>query len=202
MEEAELPVEAVVGTSSGALVGSLWSAGIPAEDIAARLSENTPWSQVRFSRAPWRGLLSLAPVVELLAEWLPERIEQLDRPFAAGVMTRAKEARLLTEGPLASAVAASCSMPFVFEAVDVGGEVMRDGGAVDRLAYDGWRALHGERPVLAHLVARSAGPPSELPDGLPVVHTPRSHAKFWDLGDFAGQMAEAKALAHAVIEAL
>lgn len=192
----------MIGTSSGALVGSLWSAGLSATDIAQRLSENTPWSQVSFSRAPWRGLLTLAPVVEQLAEWLPERIEQLDRTFAAGVMTRSREARLLCEGSLPSAVAASCSMPFVFEAVTVDGEPLKDGGAVDRLAYAGWRALRGDRPVLAHLVARSAGPPSDLPEDLPTVHTPRSRAKFWDLGDFDGQMEEARLLAHAVIETL
>ena len=202
VEEAELPIEAVIGTSSGALIGSLWAAGIPAEDIARRVAEEPPWALMRWSWRPWAGLFALDPALQRLAAWLPERIEDLPRPFAAGVMDHARRPRLLCEGPLPAAVAASCAMPHVFVPVEVGGERFADGGAVDRVALEGWRTLRGERPVLVHLVERSAGPPSALPAGLAVVHTPRSRARFWDLGDVAGQLEEARQLAHAVIGAL
>ncbi len=202
IEEAQLPIDAVVGTSSGAMIGALWCAGAPAQEIAARISADTPWSLIRLRSAPWSGLFSMAPARERLGEWLPPRIGDLERPFAVGVMDRARRARLLCEGPLVDAVVASCSMPWVFEAVPVDGEALRDGGAVDRIGHAGWSTWRGEGRVLAHLVDRSAGPETSLPADVPTIRTPRSRARFWDLGDFAGQMEEARVLAHGVIEGL
>lgn len=202
IEEAELPIEAVVGTSSGAMVGALWAAGAPAREIAARISADTPWSLIRFTRTPWRGLLSMGGADARLREWLPERIEDLGRPFAAGVMRSDRSPHLLTEGPLVDSVLASCSMPFVFEPVVVGDAVLRDGGAVDRIAHAGWSRWRPDRRALAHLVDRSAGRDVPLPEGVPVVRTPRSGARFWDLGDFDAQVEEARVLAHRVIERL
>jgi predicted acylesterase/phospholipase RssA len=202
IEEADLPIDAVIGTSSGAMIGALWAAGAPADEIALRISADTPWSLIRLRSTPWSGLFSMAPARERLAEWLPPHIEDLGRPFAAGVMTRDRCPRLLSSGPLVDAVVASCSMPWFFEAVAVDGEPLLDGGAIDRVGWAGWRALRGDRPVLAHVVDRSAGPEASLPDDLPVIRTPRSGARFWNLGDFAGQMEEARRLAHAVIDAM
>lgn len=201
IEEAELPIDGVVGTSSGAMIGALWSAGAPAREIAARISAQTPWSLIKVSRRPWAGLLTMGGAGDLLGQWLPERIEDLERPFAAGVMLPDKSASLLTEGPLVDSVLASCSMPVVFTPVRVGDRPMKDGGAVDRVAHAGWSAWRGGEAI-AHVVDRSAGPETPLPADVPVIRTPRSRARFWDLGDFDGQVEEARRLAHAVIESL
>jgi predicted acylesterase/phospholipase RssA len=202
VEEAELPIDAVIGTSSGALVGSLWCAGAPALEIAQRISADTPWSLIELSARPWSGLFTMDPARRRLSEWLPERIEDLDRPFAVGVITMSKAPRLLSSGPLPASVVASCSMPWVFRPVELEGERLQDGGAVDRVGYAGWKELRGEGAVLAHVVDRSAGPETRLPDHVPIIRTPRSRAKFWDLGDFDGQLEEARQLAHAVIDGL
>lgn len=203
IESRGVDIDAVVGTSSGALTGALWSAGISADEIADTLASIQPYSLMGLHAAPWRGLFSLDPLIGWLSERLPATFADLPRPFAVGVVAPDGQARLLTEGPLAPAVAASCAMPYVFKPVMIGGEALRDGGAVDRLMLDPWRAWRrGARPALVHLVARSAGRDIATLDDLPVIHTPRSGASFFSLGDVRASVALARQLAEPVLDTL
>ena len=106
IEDRGVQVEAIVGTSSGALAGSLWAAGWSAQDLLVALTERLPLASVRPSATPWRGLLSMRAVIADLADRVPERFEDLKRPFAVGVMTAEGGHRLVRSGPLAPAVAA------------------------------------------------------------------------------------------------
>jgi predicted acylesterase/phospholipase RssA len=197
VEDAELRVDGVVGTSSGALVGALWASGMPAAEIVELVAATRPWDLVGLHGAVWRGVLTLAPLRSWLAGRLPERFEDLPRPFAVGVSARVgglDAPFLLREGPLVEAVLASCAIPGLF-ASPLGGPhgPWRDGGAADRLMHAPWRDWRGDRPVIAHVVERSAGRDVELPADLPVVRTPRSGASFLDLGDVRAQAEEARA---------
>lgn len=192
LEERGIVPEAICGTSSGALVGALWCAGLRAQEVGRILSERAPIRGVGWHGRPWAGLFTLDPLITRLAEHLPARIEGLPRPLAVGVMDADGGYRLLTEGPLPAAVAASCAMPHVFAPVHVAGALYQDGGAVDRLGLTAWRSWRGPRPAIVHWVERTAG--KEVPfdlDGLTVIRTPRSGARLWNLGDFSGQVAEA-----------
>lgn len=199
IEATGITPEAVVGTSSGALVGALWTAGHPLDEVAAELSR-PPLLGVRPSLVPWRGALSLNAAARRLAAWLPDRIEDLPRPFAVGVV-RDGEHELLTEGPLVPTVLASCAMPYVFNPIRIEGRTYADGGAADRLGLDAWRAWRPGRRAIAHAVDRTAGQDVEADlSGVQVVRTPRSGAKLWSLGDFDGQRREARALAARALE--
>lgn len=176
------PVDGICGTSSGALAGALWSAGLPARRLLDVLADAPPLARVRPSRRPWQGVLSLAPVVAHLRRFLPTRIEELHRPFGVGVVRDGVHA-VVTSGPLAEAVAASCAMPYVFAPLDIDGVACSDGGAADRLGLAPWRALRGPRPTVLHLVERSHGPAeAEIPADVRVVRSPRSGARLWSLG--------------------
>lgn len=200
LEERRQPVDAVVGTSSGALAGALWCAGLRADTIAAELSRQRPISLMRPNLRPWRGLFQLGGMIATLERLLPPTFAELERPLAVGVIDRAGVYRLLTAGPLPAAVAASCAMPYVFEAVIVGDQPYQDGGTADRLGVDAWRAWRPGRRAIAHQVRRTAGRDVATNlRGVELVETPRSGANFVSLGDFSGQMAEARMLA---VEAL
>lgn len=204
VDEAALPVDAVVGTSSGAMVGALWAAGHAPEVIMAELAARRPLARLRPSATPWRGALALDGVVEHLARLLPPRFAGLRLPLAVGVVDARGQHRLITEGPLPEAVVASCAMPFVFTPVSVDGVPYADGGAADRLGLAAWRAWRGpSRRALAHHVRRTRGVDvaADL-DGVTVVQTPRSGASFWSLGDWPAQVAEAKGLTRAVLAEL
>lgn len=193
VEDVGLPVEGICGTSSGALAGALWAAGWPSERILDELTARAPLWSVRPSRAPWRGLLSMTPVVARLREILPPRFEDLDRPFGVGVV-RDRAHRLLTTGSLPDAVAASCALPGVFAPVAVEGAWCSDGGALDRTALTAWRAYRPESRILLHLVERTAGAVTEDPlAGVTVARSPRSGARLWHLGDVRGQFASSRA---------
>ncbi len=195
VEQSGIDVDGVCGTSSGALAGSLWAAGVPSETIAERLSERAPIWSARLHLQPWRGLLSLRHVVKQLRDWLPATFEELPRPFAVGVRAPDGSATLLDSGPLPEAVAASCAIPGVFAPIQVMGVGYQDGGVVDRTGLSSWESLRGERPTLLHLVQRSAKgvePEGQMPQRVQIVRTARSGASLWNLGDFSGQMEQAR----------
>ena len=156
VEDAGLEVDALCGTSSGALVGSLWLAGLSARQIADELSAQAPLRFMRPRLGIWGGVFSLEPVLARLRGWLPARFEDLDRPLGVGVSPDGETAQLLTSGSLPEAVAASCAVPYLFAPVGVDGQTYKDGGAVDRLGLAAWRSFRGEGvPTLVHLVEHS-----------------------------------------------
>lgn len=183
VEDAGIAVGGVCGTSSGALAGALWTAGLPAERVLDELTSTRPLWRVRPSVRPWRGLLSMQPVIRQLRALLPATFEELPRPFAVGVC-QGREHLLIRSGPLPEAVAASCAVPGLFAPVDLDRGPCADGGFVDRTALGAWRAARGGVPVLLHRVDRSAGAAIEDDlTGVRVVRSPRSGASLWSLGD-------------------
>ncbi|MFZ5477261.1 MAG: patatin-like phospholipase family protein [Myxococcota bacterium] len=203
VEERGVAIDAVVGTSSGALVGALWAAGMPARAIEAELRGRRPLSLIGAHARVWEGAFSLDPLVAWLEGSLPSDFAGLARPFAAGVTGPDGTARLLTSGRLPEAVAASCAIPALFAPVEHGGTRWRDGGVVDRLMVGPWRTWRGERRAIAHLVDRTGGTDGEAPPpGVPVIRTPRSGASFWSLGDVGAAVEVARARALATLDAL
>lgn len=200
VEARGLAVDAVVGTSSGALVGALWAAGHSGADLERMVAGRRPFDLMGWHAAPWRGAFSLAPLVAWLSELLPPSFAQLRRPFAAGVKAPDGRPALLTDGDLPRAVAASCAIPYVFVPVEHGGASYRDGGVVDRLMVGPWRAWRPGRRAIAHLVDRTGGADVDTPlDGLVVVRTPRSGATFFSLGDVPAAVREARERAESAL---
>lgn len=200
LEKSELSIKGVCGTSSGALVGALWCAGMSADDIATELSKQRPLSLLRLHGRIWRGAISLSGLQERLDTLLPPTFEDLDRPFAVGV-AGPKGHRLLSTGPLAGAVTASCAIPGVFAPVRLEGKTWWDGAAVDRIAVEPWRAMRGETSLIVHMVARSRGAASAADlSGATVIHSDRSRASFLSLRDFETQADESFAAAMETLE--
>lgn len=202
VEDADIEVSGVVGTSSGALAGSLWLAGLDASALARELSSRRPLALCAPHLAVWRGLFRMDAVMAHLSELLPASFEDLPKPFGVGVMTSSGEHRLVTSGPLVPAVAASMAIPRLFVPVPLDGEDCSDGAFVSRTAYEAWQAHRGGVEALVHLVDATSGV-SQEPDfgSARVVRTRRSGAKLWSLGDFEGQLEEARRCTAGVIAA-
>jgi predicted acylesterase/phospholipase RssA len=186
-------IDAVVGTSSGAVVGALLCAGMPLPDVAVLLGAQAPIRSLAPSRHPWRGLLSTQRIADVLREHLPDRFEHLDRPFAVGVSDLEGHHRLLRTGPLLPALMASIAIGGLFEPVLVAGRWHRDGGGVDRLGYWGWRAWRPGYRAIVHEVQRTRGADTPLPtrDAIVVRSLPATSG-FFSVENFGEQMRHAQ----------
>ncbi len=200
VERARVPIGAVCGTSSGALVGALWAAGHDSEAIVALVAGLAPWRLLRPHLLPWQGLFAMSALQRFLRVHLPSDFASLRTPLAVGVVDAARRFQLLTTGDLPSAVAASCAMPYVFVPIQRAGLALADGGTSDRVGLAAWRDWRPQRQALVHQVLRTAGK-DVVHDrtGTWWVQTPRSGASFLSLGDVQGQVNEADALAEPVV---
>ena len=143
VDDAGLPVRGVMGTSAGALAGSLYAAGLSPAQLSAELRRVAPVRYLRPSLRPWRGLASLDGVVERLRDLLPATFEELELDFAVGVVDASTGRHVVVDsGPLPEAVAASAAIPCVFAPLSIPGAVggpFADGGVVDRTGLAAWR---------------------------------------------------------------
>jgi NTE family protein len=139
-----VPVDMIVGTSVGALVGALAAAGLPTEEIE-RLGADVGWGHLTDLSAA--GLVKLLVADELLStkkmeEYLRRRFGQmtfadLKTPFACvAADLRTGERIVLREGSVALAARASATMPGVFQPVSYRQRWLVDGGIVDNVPTD------------------------------------------------------------------
>lgn len=154
LEEAGIRPHVIAGTSVGALVGAVYSAGklqkleeraaaISLTDIPMLLSPS--WS--------FKGLFSGKNAIELLNDIMEfESIEALPIPFAAicSDLNRA-EVVTLTSGPLREAIRASISIPAVFTPVTRGDLLLVDGGLVEPVPVQAAKALGAELVIAVDL---------------------------------------------------
>lgn len=148
--EEGIPVRAVAGTSAGAIVGALLAAGVPPAEMS-RLALGTRWLDFFRVRLPRGGMLSGAGLEEFLEGALPARtFADLGLPFAAVATDLATGERVdLTQGPLAPAVRASCSVPVLLEPVRLGGRLLVDGGVSSQVPVRAARETLGAAAVVA-----------------------------------------------------
>lgn len=198
VEECGLDVGGVCGTSSGALVGALWSAGMPAERIYTELCGQQPIGFVRPHMRIWKGMFTLDAVVARLRRDLPATFDELERPFGVGVVDAGRP-RLVTRGDLPAAVAASCAIPYLFTPIIFDGRRLSDGGELDRTFFRAWRGHRPSSEVTMHLVDRSMGAAcNDDLSTIEVVRSAASGAQFWNLGDTRSRFEASYQRAHAV----
>lgn len=132
LQEAHIEIDFVAGASAGAIIGAVYCAGAPVEQIHA-LAKKLHWWQLARPVWPARGLLSL----NRLSSWLRAEIgdlsfEQLTLPFATSTvdLLTGKPVMLRT-GQVARAVQASCSVPGLFVPTEMDGMLLADGNFGD-----------------------------------------------------------------------
>jgi NTE family protein len=139
-----VPVDMIVGTSIGSVVGALNAAGVPPEEIE-KMAAEVGWEKLTdFSTA---RIVKLLVSEELLStqkmeEYLRRRIgtktfADLQIPLACvAADLRTGERIVLREGSVALAARASATMPGVFKPVPYRHRLLVDGGIVDNVPTD------------------------------------------------------------------
>lgn len=131
-EEAGIEPNLIVGTSAGALVGGLWAAGYNAammEDYATKVKEA---DIIDLGTTTKRGIVSGDTFQNYLNTLTKKRtIDQLQTRFTAVTTSfKSGDPHLFSEGDLAFAIRASCSIPGVFNPAKFNGIEYVDGGLV------------------------------------------------------------------------
>lgn len=156
LEKEGIKVDMIAGTSIGAIVGSLYCAGVPIADIerilrskAFRSSYNTVpiWLRVTlipffliphvFGHSHYDGLYRGNRFAAFINHRMPDgirNIEDLKIPFAAVASSLMDgEAHAIREGDIGRAVQASSAIPVLRRPVEIGEHLYVDGGITDNL---------------------------------------------------------------------
>lgn len=161
--ERGLTPDAVVGCSVGAINGAAVAAdptvdGIRRlEDVWASLADDVICPAGRLSSLRLLGRnRSLQPndgLRRLLETWLPYRsFEEAALPLhVVATSLETGQDRWFASGPVIDPVLASAALPGVFPPVEIGGELLIDGGVVDNVPVSKAVALGAERIVVLHV---------------------------------------------------
>ncbi len=145
--EAGIPVDAIAGTSGGAVMAVLFAAGVPLEEMEARAISlrRRDLGRITLSRM---GLISIRPLQKILESMAggQVRLESLRIP-AAVVATNLirRERHVFRTGDAIRSALASSAMPHVYRPVEINGELFTDGGVVEYLPVS---ALQPYRPLV------------------------------------------------------
>ncbi|WP_214466099.1 patatin-like phospholipase family protein [Microbacterium flavescens] len=157
LEERGIRPGIVTGTSSGALVGAAYAAGLSGGTLE-RIALRFRWSRIaRWSFQPRWGLLDTRVVMDAIQGLLGEdpRIEDLPRRFGAvATDLRTRRAVTIDKGPLSAALRATIAVPGILPPVRLGGRLLADGGMVDNVPHASARELGADRVIVVHLHAK------------------------------------------------
>lgn len=144
-----LPIDLVVGSSMGSLIGGAYAAGLDMNQVE-RLVMTVRAGQLLRLRPTRDRMVDASGLARVLRNAFEDRtFADLAVPFAA-VATSLRNGRLvvLRQGPLVPALLAAITMPLVFPPVRLGDDLLVDGGVTDGLPVSTAWSL-GARRVLA-----------------------------------------------------
>ncbi|MCK5638758.1 MAG: patatin-like phospholipase family protein [Flavobacteriaceae bacterium] len=134
LEEHRIKIEAISGTSMGAIIGVLYCQGLKADDILKILTKNSFFNLFKYNREKG-GLLSMKRVKGIFEEHIPHNdFNQLKTPFyCCATNLDSGEYEIFSSGNLHSSVIASASIPIVFQPIKINNKLYIDGGLFNNL---------------------------------------------------------------------
>ncbi len=137
LDELNIPVNVIAGTSSGAMVGLLYAAGVKPIQMAEMIIRSKLFdiSGISFSL---KGLLRSDIFRKIIKQHVKAtRFEELSIPLMVFTtdFNNAKPV-IFTEGPFMEPVVASCSIPLIFPPVKYHGTNLVDGGLLNNFPAD------------------------------------------------------------------
>jgi NTE family protein len=134
IEEVGIRPSIISGCSAGALIGSLYSQGVPLDEIL-EWGINTKWFQFLKPRLPDRGITNLDYLEFILRKYFQtDSFETLKIPVHI-VATNLHSGQLdvFSSGEIIKPILASCAVPLLFKPVEFQGVLYTDGGIIMNL---------------------------------------------------------------------
>lgn len=152
LEEEKVPIDMVVGTSVGALVGAVYCAGEPMGKLE-KMGEMINWNEL--TDLSQSSIVKLFVSEQLLStekmeQYLDEKIgkknfQELEVPFACVATDLVTGERVVfREGEVALAARASATIPGIFDPVEYRHRYLVDGGLYDNIPTDVARLMKAD----------------------------------------------------------
>lgn len=181
LEENNLKVDMVSGTSIGSLVGAFYCSGMSAEEMTKEMFsiDITKFFELNLPR---HGFIKGNKIETYIREKLPiKRFEDLKIPlFITASDLTTGDLIVFNKGDIAKAIRASISIPGVFNPVENNGRILVDGGIVDPLPTQILKENKADKIIAVNLIDLGeekiiyeksiiAEPTTKLPRILPVL---------------------------------
>ena len=152
LEEYEIPVDFVAGTSVGALIAAVYASGTSLAEMERQGCETRfrDFGRWKLSRM---GMASNERLEELMQRFTTvKRFEDLKIPLtivATDIING--ESVYMTEGEIGPALRASCAYPGLFLPVEYQGRILVDGFLTEQVPAQAVRDLGAEMVIAVHL---------------------------------------------------
>lgn len=164
LEELDIKISYVSGTSIGALIASLFAFGKGWEEMK-EMAVELKWLDITEISLSKFGVLSNKSLGSLLKKYIGEvTFEEAAIPLAV-VATNISNGKkvVLDTGPVAPAVMASTAIPGIFNPVTIEGQMLVDGGIVENVPVSPLKKMGAEYIIGVDLNAKYANPqPSNI----------------------------------------
>ncbi len=165
--DAGIHIDAVAGTSVGALIGAAYCAGTPLEEME-RIGTHTSFTDFGRWTPSWLGLATNQRLQKYLARLTPAKnFEDLETPLAiAATDINAGITVYYTRGPIAPPLRGSCAYPGLFVPIQYEDRTLVDGFLTSPVPTEGAALLGADLVIAVYLEATSTDPPRTFTDVL------------------------------------
>lgn len=134
LHEQEIEINAISGTSIGALIGALYAFGKSPDEIE-EIALGVNWKKLSSFSLSRFGVLSNEKIGDIISEYFGDVSfcdAQISLNMVATDITTGEKV-ILGEGSVKEAVMASCCLPGLFIPVEIDGRLLVDGGLVENV---------------------------------------------------------------------
>ena len=165
LEEENIPVDYLTGTSAGALMGISFASRHTIQEIE-RQARATRFKDFGNWKLSWMGLASNQKLEHYPRKYLGvNTFEDLRIPLAIAATDLATgEAVYFSHGPLGPALRASCAYPGMFIPVDIDGRFLVDGFLAAPVPVDAARSIGADIVIAVFLEAANNRKPTSIVD--------------------------------------
>jgi NTE family protein len=154
LEENQIPIDCVAGTSAGAIAGGFYAAGVTPQRMEEMI-KNLSWSTLAKPTLPRFGLLDFDKIMPWIENNLGGAMtfDDLRLPFAAvAADITSGELVAINEGPVSMAMRASSSVPGFFTPIRFKDRLLVDGGILNNLPVSVVRRLGADYVIAVDLI--------------------------------------------------
>jgi NTE family protein len=165
LRNAGVPIDCVAGTSVGALIGAVYCAGVPLNDMQ-RIAALTTFADFGRWTPSWLGLANNLRLERYLQRFTPVKtFEQLTTPFAvAATDINAGVSVYYTRGLISPPLRGSCAYPGLFVPIQFEGRTLVDGFLTAPVPVEGTALLGADITIAVYLEAGGLTAPRTAAD--------------------------------------